>query len=232
MLAGEGVGCFCAHFRGVCPCSSLYLSSRVYQSCDSRKVPSSLVSGCVFRTRTLIRPFHLGLLRSPYLLEARSQTSDDSRETQCTSPASRRISAAVGSRAGLSAQHTCVTQATPNDGASETRLKKPGTTRGYGGVSGCSGGIPSCGLPRRPRRWAPDAAVDWTVGGTRWESSLFRDVTLGNVEYVVLRAFRGVLALFRRAVDVDGDVSRMYPLVVLAFLSLSRCGQRAGISKC
>lgn len=222
MLAGEGVGCFCAHFRGVCPCSSLYLSSRVYQSCVSRKVPFSLARGCVFRTRTLIRPFHLGLLRSPYLPEARSQTSDDSRETQCTSPASRRISAAFGSRAGLSAQRTRVTQATPDDGASETRLKKPGTTRGYGGVSGCSGGIPSCGLPRRPRRCAR-VTRRW-IGRSGGHD--------GNVEYVVLRAFHGVLALFRRAVDVDGDVSRMYPLVVLAFLSLSRCGQRAGISKC
>ena len=67
-------------------------------------------------------------------------------------------------------------------------------------------------------RWDPELRADaaW-IGrsGTRWESNLFRDVTLGSVEYVAFRLPRGLGSLLQSC-GCSWNASQMHPVVASA----------------
>lgn len=94
MLAGEGVGCVCAHLRGAlllaAPCSSLSLAPRLYQKlCFSRKISFSLVGGYVVKARNAdssLLPWVFSAFRSRPKRRMMPVTRN------AHSPASRRIS--------------------------------------------------------------------------------------------------------------------------------------------
>lgn len=218
---------------------ALARSPRAYRSSVSRRVPFLLVHRYVSRARTQIRPSTLDLLRSPH--KTPFQTSDAARVTQRTSAASRRISKPQQpqplGRVSPLQQLPCLLTQTPDDCASETS-----PTKSWDGPRIRQGGF---GL----LRWDPelraaetagtlcarDAAADWTAGGGRGrEIKLIpgRDAEERRVRSCPLLA--SVLTLFRGAVDVVWDASRMHPIIASASYrsrGVDR-GRKVGNSEC